>query len=119
MGAAVAVVGSSPWWGRAIARQLAFFRVRRVEILGVRYVPPSEVLARLRVDTTASVWDDPEPWRRRVAQHPQVRTVTITRKLPGTLLVRVDENVPVALISGPNGFSAYDERGTRLPLDPS
>jgi cell division protein FtsQ len=119
VGAVLAVVVSAPWWGRAIARQLAFFRVRRVEIVGVRYVSPNEVLGRLKVDTTASVWDDPTPWRNRVAQHPQIRTVTISRKLPGTLIVHVEENVPVALVSGPNGFSAYDERGTRLPLDPS
>ena len=111
---------SSPWWGRRVARELDFFRVRRVEIIGARYLAPGEIVSRLRVDTLASVWDDPAPLERRVAGHPQVRNVTIERKLPGTLVVRVDENLPVALVpSGAQGFRAYDAEGRVLPLDPS
>lgn len=113
------IVVASPWWGRLIASQLSFFRVRRVEIVGVRYVPPSEILARLRVDTTRSVWDDPAPLEQRVATHPQVSDVSISRKLPGTLVVNVVENLPIALVSTERGFLAFDERGRQLPLDPS
>ena len=57
----VLVALASPWWGRLIASKLSYFRVRRVEIVGVRYLAPSDILARLRVDTTRSVWDDPTP----------------------------------------------------------
>ena len=111
---------SSPWWGRRVARELDFFRVRRVEIIGARYLARGEIVSRLRVDTLASVWDDPAPLERRVAGHPQVRNVTIDRKLPGTLVVRVDENLPVALVpSAAQGFRAYDSEGRVLPLDPS
>src|SRR6185503_12362427 len=55
---AALVVLASPWWARLIAAQLSFFRVRRVEIVGVKYLAPSDILGRLRVDTTRSVWDD-------------------------------------------------------------
>jgi len=116
--AAVAVL-ASPWWGRFIASKLSFFRVRRVEIVGVRYVAPSDILARLRVDTTRSVWDDPTPLERRVAQHPQVGNVSISRKLPGTLVVNVVENLPIAMVSTESGFLVFDDRGRQLPLDPS
>jgi cell division protein FtsQ len=115
----VLVALTSPWWARLIASQLSFFRVRRVEIVGVRYLAPSDILARLRVDTTRSVWDDPTPLERRVAAHPQVSNVSISRKLPGTLVVNVVENMPIAMVSTERGFLVFDERGRQLPLDPS
>ena len=114
----VAVV-ASPWWGRFLASQLSYFRVRRVEIVGVRYIAASEILARLRVDTTRSVWDDPTPLEQRVARHPQVGAVSISRKLPGTLVVNVVENLPIAFVSTERGLLVFDERGRQLPLDPS
>ncbi|HUQ82990.1 MAG TPA: FtsQ-type POTRA domain-containing protein [Gemmatimonadaceae bacterium] len=113
------IVVTSPWWGRLLASQLSFFRVRRVEIVGVRYLAPNDILARLRVDTTRSVWDDPIPLEQRVAAHPQVGSVSIRRKLPGTLVVSVVENMPVAMVSTEQGFLVFDERGRQLPLDPS
>lgn len=115
----VVALVTSPWWGRLIASRLSFFRVRRVEIVGVRYLAPSDIIARLQVDTTRSVWDDPTPLEQRVAAHPQVSDVSISRKLPGTLVVNVVENLPVALVSTERGFLAFDDRGRQLPLDPS
>lgn len=108
-----------PIWSPPLLRQLSFFRVRRVEVVGVRYVEPSQILERLRLDTLASVWDDPDPLAARVAGHPLVRTVAIDRRLPGTLVIRLEEHAPVALVPTPNGFRAYDERGVALPIDPT
>lgn len=108
-----------PLWAPLLLRQLSFFRVRRVELAGVRYVEPREILERLRIDTLASVWDDSDPLVARVRAHPLVRDVEIGRKLPGTLVVRLVEHAPVALVATPNGFRAYDERGVALPIDPT
>ncbi|MEP6732099.1 MAG: FtsQ-type POTRA domain-containing protein, partial [bacterium] len=110
---------ASPVWGPRVLRQLAFFRVRKVEILGARYTPASDVLARLHVDTMRSVWDPLGPLVQRVQAHPQVEHVVVTRKLPGTLVVELTERRPVALIPSPDGLRAIDERGRTLPLDPS
>jgi cell division protein FtsQ len=110
---------ASPLWGPPLLRRLSYFRVRRVEILGARYTPPGDLLRRLRVDTTRSVWDPLEPLAERVRSHPQVESVTVSRRLPGTIVVRVTERRPVALVSGPGGLRAVDEHGRRLPLDPS
>ncbi len=110
---------TSPLWGPRTLRHLAFFRVRRVEILGARYTAPAELLDRLKVDTTRSVWDPLGPLEGRLRSHAQIESVTVTRKLPGTLVVQVTERHPVALVSGPGGLRAVDERGRRLPLDPS
>ncbi|HEX7977867.1 MAG TPA: FtsQ-type POTRA domain-containing protein [Gemmatimonadaceae bacterium] len=115
----ILVLVTSPLWGPRALSHLAFFRVRRVEILGARYTPPAELLDRLRVDTTRSVWDPLAPLEARIRSHAQIESVTVTRKLPGTLVVQVVERHPVALVSGPGGLRAVDERGRRLPLDPS
>ena len=119
--AAVVVLAllSSPAWGPHVLGRLSFFRVRRVEILGTRYTSPTELLDRLRVDTTRSVWAPLEPLAARVRTHTQIESVTVTRRLPGTLIVRVKERHPVALVNAPGGLRAVDERGRRLPLDPS
>ena len=110
---------SAPWWGRRAAREMTFFRLQRVEIEGTRFVRPSDVMDRLRVDTLGSVWDDLRPMEARVGGHPQVESVRIRRRLPGTLVVRVVENLPVALVPAAGGFRALDARGRELPIDPS
>ena len=118
-GLAALIVIVSPWWGRAALRQLDFFRVRRVEIDGTRYVSPDEIVSRLRIDTTASLFDDVGPLEKRVRQHPSVRDVHIERKLPGTLLVRITENLPVALVQAAAGLVAVDATGRLLPINPA
>jgi cell division septal protein FtsQ len=115
----VAFIVAGAWGIRTAARSMAFFRVRSVEIRGVRYLQPNEILSRLKVDTLMSVWDDLEPLRERVRHHPQITDVTITRRMPGTLVVTVQENQPVALIQSRTGLLAYDSVGRQLPIDPS
>jgi cell division protein FtsQ len=110
---------ASPLWGPKLLRQFAFFRVRKIEVLGARYTPVGEVLERLHVDTMRSVWDPLGPLVERVQSHPQIERVAVTRKLPGTLVVELTERRPVALVPTPDGLRAVDERGRRLPLDPS
>jgi len=107
-GTIVVVVVTSPWWGREGLRRMEFFRVRRVVIEGTRYAAPDEIVSRLRVDTTASIWDGTSPLVARVREHPQVREVRIRRRLPGTLVVQVTERPPVALVNTPT-----------LPVDPT
>ena len=118
-GVAALVLLGSPFWAPGVFRRLAFFRVRKIEILGTRYTAPGELLDRLRVDTTRSVWDPVAPLEARVRAHPQIESVTVSRRLPGTLVVQVTERHPVALVSVAGGLRAVDERGVRLPLDPS
>lgn len=115
---AVVLLAASPLWGPLLLRRLAFFRVRRVEIVGAHYIPPGDILGRLRVDTLASVWDPTSPLERRVAALPEVERVSIHRHLPGTLVVQVTERTPVALVPTPRGLVAYDDRGVALPIDP-
>jgi cell division septal protein FtsQ len=115
----VALIMAGAWGARAGARQMAFFRVRSVEIRGARYIQPNEVVSRLQIDTLTSLWDDLEPLRQRIRGHPQVSDVRIERRMPGTLVVTIDENLPVALIQTPAGLLPFDSLGRPLPIDPS
>ena len=98
---------------------MAFFRVRAVEVKGTQYLRPEEIVATLGVDTLASLWDDIEPLRRRISNHPQVASVVVSRRMPGTLVVTVEENLPVALIPTAKGLLPFDSLGKQLPIDPS
>jgi cell division protein FtsQ len=110
---------TSPFWGPPALGTLDFFRVRRVEVTGARYASADEIVSRLRIDSTASVWDKVEPLQERVRQHPSVREVRIKRRLPGTLVVQVTENPPVALVQAAGGLVAVDQAGRTLPVDPT
>jgi len=115
----VAVIMAAAWGTRAVAREMAFFRIRSVEVRGARYLQASEIISRLKVDTLASLWDDLAPYRDRIRGHPQVSDVSIGRKMPGTLVVTIKENLPVALIQTPSGLLPYDSLGKQLPIDPA
>ncbi|MGE5102433.1 MAG: cell division protein FtsQ/DivIB [Deltaproteobacteria bacterium] len=119
IGIAGLLVVSSPLWAPLLMRRMSFFRVRRIEILGARYAAPSDILARMHVDTSASVWDPTGPLAKRVAASPAIQHVEVRRKLPGTLVVEVSERPPIALVPASGGFKVYDDRGVVLPIDPS
>jgi cell division protein FtsQ len=110
---------TTPLWSPLFLRRIAFFHVRRIEIVGTRYLAPSDILARLHVDTLASVWDPMAPLELRVAGHPEIERAVVRRRMPGTLIIDVTERVPVALVQANGGFRVYDARGIPLPLDPS
>jgi cell division septal protein FtsQ len=114
-----AAVLAAPLWAPFLMRHMPYFRVRRVEIVGARYVAPSDILSRLHVDTMASIWDPTKPLAERVAGLPDIATAVVGRKFPGTLVVQVTERTPVALVPGSGGFLVFDERGTSLRVDPS
>jgi len=114
-----AVVLTAPRWGRAAMHRMTYFHVRKLDIRGVRYLQPSDIVARLRVDTLRSIVDDITPLEARLKSHPQVADVHITRRFPGTLIVTVTENMPVALVPRGDGLQPYDSAGRALPIDPS
>ncbi len=101
-------------------RRVAFFRVRRVELVGVRYLAPEQVVARMSgTGRELSVFDDLGALASRVEAVAGVVEARVERRLPGTLRVSVVEQVPVALAPGPDGLVALDSAGRPLPYDPA
>lgn len=118
-GVAALLLVTIPLWAPLIMRRMDFFRVRRLEIVGTRYIAASDIVGRAALDTTRSVWDATGPIGSRVRAHPGVQSVDVSRKLPGTLVITVTEYQPIALVPGPQGFRVFDQRGVALPIDPS
>lgn len=119
LGAAVAVAAAAPWWGPPALSGLAYFRVRRVEIAGARYTSASDIYATLEVDTSSSLWQELEAMEARVEELPQIANAEIGRDFPATLVVRVTERQPVALVATAAGMLPLDSAGMPLAIDPS
>ena len=115
----MAVLATTPWWGPRVLAELSFFRLRRVQVVGARYVRADSIVALLEVDTTRSIWDETDELVARVRKHPQVSDVEISRRAPGTLVVTVTERVPVAFVPTARGLEPLDAAGRTLPIDPS
>ena len=115
----LALLAPAPWLARRGASKMEFFHLRSVSVEGTRYLSPETIMERLALDTMRSVWDDTRPLAERLRRMPQVSDVKISRKLPGTLVVSIRENIPVALAPSPRGLEAVDTTGIVLPVDPT
>jgi cell division protein FtsQ len=89
-----------------------------VQITGLQYLEPSKVIAALRLSPKASVFDDPAPLARRVLALPGITSAEVGRNVPGTLLIEVNEAVPVALALRGDALTMVDAGGRVLPFDP-
>jgi cell division protein FtsQ len=94
------------------------FKVREIEVRGLRYLEEEEAVGLLAVDPLTSVWADLEVNSDRLRAHALVESVRITRRIPGTLVVHVTERIPVALVPTPT-LEPVDAEGVRLPIDPA
>lgn len=101
-----------------VLRRLEVFRVTQVEVIGTRYLAPHEALAVSGIDEGSNLFDDAEPWLAALGAHPLVEDVTLEREFPGTLILRVVEVAPVALVATPV-LLPVDARGRILPIEPT
>lgn len=118
-GAAGALVLAAVLLAPHLLRRSDFFRVRRVELVGVRYLAPERVLAALQIARDQNVFDPADAIERRALALPGVVAVRIQRRLPGTLRVVISERVPVAFAPGPEGLVPLDRAARPLPYDPT
>jgi cell division protein FtsQ len=116
------VAGLALWLGAPLLlRQVGFFRVRQIELDGVRYLAPAAVIGALRLPPGASVFDDLDEITAHVRALPGVADARVVRRVPGSLKVIVREVVPVAFVPGrgTRELSVVDGEGRPLPYDPS
>lgn len=112
---AVAVV----YGGSRLIRKVSFFQVRRVELVGARYLTPAVVAKAMSVPKGTSVFDGTAALRKKVLQLPGVLDASISRRPPGTLRVTVREAEPVALAERSGKMVLLDQGGRVLPFDPT
>jgi cell division septal protein FtsQ len=99
-------------------RHLDFFRVRRVEIVGLQYLDAARVLGAAKIPPGASIYDDHAPIAARVRGLPGVRRADVGRRAPGTLRIELTEVEPVALTPKGDRLAMVNARAEVLPFDP-
>jgi cell division septal protein FtsQ len=116
-GAALAVMAL--WTAAPLAlRRMRFFRVRQVELIGIRYLDADQVLGALRLGPRASVFDDTNVLAERLRALDGVADASVSRRPPGSLKVIVREIEPVALVRSVRGaLQPVDADGRPLPFD--
>lgn len=116
-----AVVAVATLWllGPAALRRMEIFQIRRVEVLGARYLSAAEVARALALGPAASVFDDTGPVAARALAMRGVRSAAVRTRLPGTLEVEIEEFEPVALVPIDGRLTLVDRRGRSLPFDPT
>ncbi len=100
-------------------RRLEYFRVRHIEVTGLRFLDERDVVARLALPKTASIVDPLASLRQHASAIPGVAAASIERRLPGTLSLLVLEELPVALVMQEEKLVLMDRRGRILPFDPT
>jgi hypothetical protein len=100
-------------------RGISFFDVRRLELVGARYLTPDDLARALAIPAGTSIFEDLEPLERRVVRMDGVLEAEVHRRLPGTLRFRVREREAVALTERRGRLVLMDVNGKVLPFDPT
>jgi len=116
VGLSVLAAGALLPWG---LRKVSFFDVRRLELVGARYLTPDAVARALALPSGTNLFDDLTPLGRRVGRMDGVLEAEVSRRLPGTLRIRVREREAVALTERRGRLGLMDVNGKLLPFDPT
>lgn len=114
---ATALGGALSRLPRALA-QVEAFRIREIRLEGNRFLTVEEAAKAVAITPMASIWDDLDPLEVRLRKHILVDEVKAKRRFPGTLLLKVTERQPVALVPNPT-LEPVDSTGSVLPIDPA
>jgi cell division septal protein FtsQ len=99
-------------------RHLEFFRVRRVEIVGLQYLDAAKVIGAAKLAPRTSIFDEHESVAARLRALPGVAGAEVGTRAPGTLRIELDEAQPVALTPKGDRLAMVNERAELLPFDP-
>jgi cell division septal protein FtsQ len=99
-------------------RHLEFFRVRRVEIVGLQYLDAARLVGAAKIPPRASIFDDHGPVQARLRDLPGVVHAEVGHRAPGTLRIELAEVEPVALTPRGDRLAMVDAQAKVLPFDP-
>lgn len=105
--------------GPSLGRRMEFFRVRRVEFAGMHHLKPAVALPALRLGRDASILDNLDSIAARAERIGGVQQAEVGRRFPGTLVIRIRETPPVALVPRGTRLALMDSAGRVLPYDPA
>ncbi len=117
LGAFVLAAVLAYWWVPRALRPMAFFGVRRVDVMGAHYLTPDAVVQAMELRPGASVFDDLGVVEDRLMRTGSLLEARVRRRLPATLAVSIVEKEPVALAAGPLGLTPLSRDARALPYD--
>lgn len=93
----------------------SYFVIEKVEIEGLQQIPENEI-ERLTTEAVGQnlILVDQNRLKQNVLLHPLVENVEIKRQFPKTLVVRITERTPVALVVVSRGVVEVDGKGIFL-----
>ena len=92
-----------------------FFMVQEVRIQGMDNVAEEEIVKLLGTVKGQNIFlTDNKALAERIKLHPLVDTAIVKKELPVTIVVNIQERVPVALILNEDGVVEVDKQGTIL-----
>src|SRR5438093_2013159 len=113
-------VGVAVWFGApALLARLAVFRVRQIELVGVKNLAPDVVIAALRLPSDASVFTDTRLLDDRLRGLAGVAEARVVRQLPAALRIELREVEPAALAPNGRRLVVVRAQGRALPFDPA
>jgi len=91
------------------------FALKEIVVEGNRLVKTPEILSVVGSEESGSLFQiDLDKVKTRVAQHPFIKSVSVTRRLPHNLLIKVREQQPIAILND-GRLPLIDETGKQLP----
>jgi hypothetical protein len=96
-----------------------FFRVHRVEVRGIRSMRAEAIVKRLPIRAGQSIFSDLDAVRRAADSLPGLDGVQVSRRLPGTVVITIEETPAVALVMREGRLQPVGAAGKVLPFDPS
>ena len=91
------------------------FQVQRMEVTGTRLLQPDQIRELAGINLGENIFQvNLGQAQKKIALLPLVKTVTLRRILPSTVLIEVTERTPVALLDEGNVFGEVDKDGYYL-----
>lgn len=91
------------------------FQLKKITIEGNQFVKRLEILNLVQIDSSANLLEfDLQKISTRVKQHPLIDKVLVSRRLPSTLVIKLQEKEPLAILND-SELVAVDEKGNVMP----
>lgn len=92
------------------------FALKDIKIEGNRFAKKSELLNLVKVGPSVSLLEfDTQKIANQVEQHPLIQRATVSRRLPSSLVIKVHEKEPIAILNN-SELLALDEKGQPMPV---
>lgn len=96
-----------------------FFKINTIQITGEKVYSDKEIMEKIDVETGTNLFrvSQDRVNKKISGELPYIKSVTIERKLPDTLIINVNATKEIAAIENKSGFILIDETGKVLDKD--